>query len=147
MWTIGSGDQTAETVRKAFDRLWMTPMCGSGWKVLIVNEADRINRVAETLWLDRLEGLPPRSVIVFTTNYVGELSPRLRDRCLRVEFVSDAASLESDARRLVAALWRGERGVEPTPQTVAEIVARSTESGNLSFRRVVQAVESKLLSL
>ena len=44
------------------------PMLGSGWKVLVCNEADRMTTSAETIWLDALEGLPPKSVIVFTTN-------------------------------------------------------------------------------
>jgi len=66
--SVASGEQTADAVRGAFQSLWYCPMRGSGWKVLVVNEADRMSTAAETIWLDALENIPGRSVIVFTTN-------------------------------------------------------------------------------
>jgi DNA polymerase III delta prime subunit len=67
-------------------------MFGSGWKVIVANEADRMTAQAETVWLDRLESLPPRTVIVFTTNYPEKLSQRLRDRCTRLVFEAQATA-------------------------------------------------------
>jgi DNA polymerase III delta prime subunit len=43
-------------------------MVGSGWKVVIINEADRMTPQAEVMWLDGLEKLPAKTVVVFTTN-------------------------------------------------------------------------------
>ena len=59
---------------------------GSGWRVVVVNECDRMALPAETLWLDALERLPPRTVIVFTTNDPARLSRRFRDRCEQHRF-------------------------------------------------------------
>jgi len=145
VWTIASGEQSADAVRDKYRRLSLTPMCGSGWKVAIVNEADRMAKPAETIWLDALENLPPRSVVIFTTNFAGNLSSRFRDRCMRVGFVSDAKALREDAERLVLQIWSRETGKSPPGRTVQKIVAASVESGELSFRRVVQHVERELL--
>ena len=119
---IASGEQTAEAVRETYRRIWNTVLYGSGWKVAIVNEADRMNPAAETIWLDRLERLPPRTVIVFTTNYAAKLSKRFRDRCIRLEFDGDAANLEAAAVGLLMAIWRGETGKRGSVRWLRSIV-------------------------
>jgi DNA polymerase III delta prime subunit len=86
---IASGEQSADTVREAYRQMFNTPWHGSGWKVVIVNEADRMARPAETIWLDVLEAIPARTVIIFTTNEAARLSQRFLDRCTRLAFESD----------------------------------------------------------
>jgi hypothetical protein len=55
---------------------------GSGWNVGIINEeSDRMALSVESVWLDALEHLPPKAVVVFTTNDPGRLSRRFRDGC------------------------------------------------------------------
>ena len=44
------------------------PFFGSGWKVLVVNEADAMTPNAAFVWLDALEDIPPNTVIICTTN-------------------------------------------------------------------------------
>src|SRR5690606_19547074 len=112
---IASGEQSADAVRATCEAMHRTPFYGSGWKVVIVNEADRMNVAAETIWLDRLEALPPRAVIVFTTNHAGRLSQRFRDRCIRVQFQSDAGRLLGSAKALLTAVWRSETDRAPDP--------------------------------
>src|SRR5262249_34867531 len=68
LWQIASGDQTGESVRRAVEGLRVTPWAGSGWRLLLVNEADRMTEQAAFVWLDVLENLPPKAVVVFTTN-------------------------------------------------------------------------------
>src|SRR5205823_4764448 len=68
VYSIASGEQNADAVRECCARTSLTPMLGSGWKVVIVNECDRMNSSAETIWLDRLEHIAPRTVFLFTTN-------------------------------------------------------------------------------
>jgi hypothetical protein len=143
---VASGEQTAETVRDLDRRLHLSPFTGSGWKVCIVNEADRMNAAVETIWLDRLESLPPRTVIVFTTNYAGKLSQRFRDRCTRLAFESDAAKLGLSAYELLASVWRGETGTDPDMGAVARIVEDSAEDGQFSFRRAIQLLTPVLLA-
>ena len=135
---IASGEQTADTVRELHNRMWQSPLSGSGWKVVIVNEADRMYAAVETIWLDRLEVLPPRTVIVFTTNHAGKLTARFRDRCTRLGFESDAAKLRAAAERFAAAVWKTECGKAADRAAIREIVKAVELDGELSFRRVVQ---------
>jgi hypothetical protein len=112
--------------------------------VLIVNEVDRMHPAAETIWLDRLENLPPRTVVVFTTNYAGKLSARFRDRCGRLVFESDPARLEPDACAMLARIWRRELQTEPDMALIARAVDGAAEDGRLSLRRCVQRFEQEL---
>ena len=40
---VASGEQTADTVRDLEKFMWRCPFHGSGWKVVVVNEADRMH--------------------------------------------------------------------------------------------------------
>lgn len=136
--TIASGEQSADAVREAYQQMFNSPWHGSGWKVVIVNEADRMARPAETIWLDVLEALPPKTIIVFTTNEASRLSQRFLDRCTRLAFESDAGTLARSARQLLAAIWKHETGKAVDPSSFSHIVDRSTVNGRLSFRRLMQ---------
>ena len=141
---IASGEQTADTVRDIHEQLCRCPFFGSGWKVLIVNEADRMSAAAETIWLDRLESLPPKTAIVFTTNNPEKLSQRFRDRCTRVAFEADVSGIAHSARKLVASIWKRETGNTVPPEIVSDVVKRATEAGKISFRRVVQILSTTI---
>ncbi len=141
---IASGEQNAEAVKATYDLMWQTPMFGSGWKVIILNEADRMSPAAETIWMDRLEALPPRTVVVFTTNYPEKLSRRLRDRCIELPFTSSAEDLGGEARELIRMIWRAERGTNPSTKIVEALAHRATVDGSLSFRRLVQGIQVAL---
>jgi len=145
VWSIASGEQSADAVREMYRRLHLTTMYGSGWKVAIVNEADRMSKAAETIWLDALENLPSRSVVVFTTNFSNALPSRFKDRCIRLRFVADPARLRADAKLLVEGVWRQESGRSPSPEIVERVLAAGVEGGKLSFRRIVQALQVQLM--
>jgi hypothetical protein len=121
-----------------------TPMLGSGWKVVIGNEVDRISPAAETIWLDRLEALPPRTVVVFTTNFASRLHQRLRDRCICLRFEADAAKLESAARDLARRIWMMETGQAPCRSLLQRLLACATDQGRLSFRRLLHALQKEM---
>ncbi|MCY2924950.1 MAG: hypothetical protein NT031_05840, partial [Planctomycetota bacterium] len=135
---VASGEQTAETVRELEKFMWRCPFHGSGWKTVVVNEADRMSLAVETIWLDRLEALPQRTVVIFTTNYSGKLSQRFLDRCTRLGFESDAEKLRASAERFAAAVWKAETGKRADPAKVRQIVQAAEADGHLSFRRVMQ---------
>ena len=137
---ISSGEQSAEAVRSVMERMHCIPFYGSGWKVVIVNEADRMHVAAETVWLDKLENLPPQTVIIFTTNYSERLNSRLRDRCTRLAFESDAGKIGLDATAMLCSIWRAERGGAPDMTVIARCLESAKEYGNISFRRAVQAL-------
>ena len=138
--TIASGEQNADAVRDTFRSASLCPMYGSGWKVVIVNEADRMGLPAETIWLDRLEALPRRTVIVFTTNSLERMSQRFIDRCTLLKFESQAKALKPAMIEFARAVWQAETGRELPGGRAAELVERSVVDGELSFRRVVQTV-------
>ena len=141
VYTVASGEQSAETVRDLASWMNTIPWHGSGWKVIIVNEADRISRPAEMIWLDQLENLPARTVVVFTTNDASRLSARFCDRCISLEFDDDAERLGPQARAYLREIATGE-GIKLTDLDIEKIIADSTNNDRvtprLSFRRVVQ---------
>ena len=142
---IASGEQNADGVRDAYAGAWVLPMVGSGWKTVIVNEADRMTPAAETVWLDRLERLPPRTVIVFTTNHPDKLSDRFRDRCLTLTFDSNPNHLAAAACALLGDVWLRETGARATPASLARLVNSAAADGKFSFRRALQLLLPELL--
>jgi replication-associated recombination protein RarA len=143
---IASGEQSADTVREAYRQMFNTPWHGSGWKVVIVNEADRMARPAETIWLDVLEAIPARTVVIFTTNEAGRLSQRFLDRCTRLAFESDADKLRASAIAFASAVWKAETGKRPDTARIQQIVQATEAQGQLSFRRLVQQLTVALVS-
>lgn len=133
--TIPSGEQSVSAVRDEVARLHNIPFFGSGWKVLIVNEADFMHAQVEAVWLDVLENLPPRTVIVFTTNNAAKLSSRFKDRCYCLQFASKADGASAAIRSLVSRIWKGETGRDDCPD-----VDGAVQNGHVSFRRVVQGL-------
>ena len=143
---VASGEQTADAVRDAVSFLQFIPMQGSGWKVLVVNEADRMSPAAETIWLDRLENLPSRSLVVFTTNNLRKLSDRFQDRCMIMHFAGDSKSLAGDAGRLLQRVWRECTGRTVPPKIERRLLKDAIRDGCLSFRRLLQLTEQELLT-
>jgi hypothetical protein len=134
---IASGEQTGESVRRTMDGLRLYTLSGSGWKVLVVNEADCMTPNAAYIWLDALERMPPRSVVVFTTNEVGKLPARLRDRCERFRFESGYLAMAPYLPGLIARVWRAETGRDDPPDLDA-LGTIQDERGQVSVRRVLQ---------
>ena len=147
VYEIASGEQNAEAVRECCARTWLAPMLGSGWKVVIVNECDRMNLQAETVWLDRLEDIAPRTVIIFTTNMPDKLASRFVDRCVHLSFESSSAKLLQPVRDMVSELYRKETGRAPDALTVERIVYAATdkETSKISFRRAVMNLQTTIL--
>src|SRR5262245_61756575 len=143
LYQIASGEQTGDSVRQLLRTLQLCPLRGSGWKVAVINEADYMSTSAAQIWLDALENLPPRSVIVFTTNHAGKLPRRLRDRCECYRFESSALLLRGDPQRLINRGWEMEGGLGPGPD-LDELGDVADEQGNASFRRVLQRLAPRL---
>lgn len=141
MNTIASGEQTSDSIRAIVNRLSFYPMYGSGWKVLIVNECDRMHMQAETIWLDVLENIPPHTVIVFTTNNPDELSDRFIDRCNHVQFTSSiSTTILGDYARRLAKLETGE---DVNPRIKVDAIIKN---GRASIRRLVNEVQRCILT-
>ncbi len=139
---IPSGSASADGVRDMVRLLSYRPLMGSGWKVLIVNECDRMSKPAETIWLDVLEHLPPKSVVVFTTNCITTLSRRFQDRCEVYEFVSATEKIAPAIRQLVERIWALEVGGDcPCADVLGMPTLDSADSMHCSFRLAVQQIQ------
>ena len=138
---IASGEQTGESVRDAVRQCHTRPMRGSGWKVLLVNEADYITPQAAMIWLDVLESLPPLCVVIFTTNDVKKLPARLRDRfTFAIEFEGDSRTLRPAAESLARDVWKDSTGRDDCPR-LEDLGRLTDEDGKFSFRRLLQRME------
>ena len=107
---LPSGQQDGQAVVDLMRLLRLRPMFGSGWKVAIVNEADTMTAGAAAMWLDALEHLPPKTVLIFTTNDMGRLPARFLGRCELVPFSGDSSEFSSALFALVREIWRKETG-------------------------------------
>jgi len=142
---IASGMQDAAAVEKAMDSLRYTPMLGSGWKVVVVDEADSMSCKAAQVWLSALEDLPPRSVILFTTNNADKFPDRFENRCERIPFKADARSCSIHAQTIMNRVWKAETGRDTAPK-VKDLAGIVDRDGNVSYRRAVRALEPLLAS-
>jgi DNA polymerase III delta prime subunit len=143
LYEIASGEQRADAVREMLNSIRLRPLFGSGWKVLIVNEADRMRIEAETIWLDGLEHLPPKTVVVFTTNCPEKLSQRFRDRCEVLAFESQTTKLRPAIRQLARRIWQAEVGQGECP--MIDMLGLPTLTGvdslHASFRLALQQLQ------
>ncbi len=137
---INSAQADAEAVEGALQMLRHSCPFGSGWRLVLIDESDLMTPKAAHLWLSALENLPPRSVVVFTTNRPEAFPDRFVDRCETIKFESGAAILAQDAEALIDRVWFAETGRTDAPRFTA-IPGLIDTNGRLSFRRVVSALD------
>jgi DNA polymerase-3 subunit delta' len=77
------GEIVIDTVREVSSFLRLTPAEG-GWRVVVVDGAEDINRNAANALLKMLEEPPPRAVIIMVCSAAGRLLPTIRSRCRRL---------------------------------------------------------------
>ncbi|UCG78451.1 MAG: DNA polymerase III subunit delta' [Nitrospirota bacterium] len=106
---------SVEQVRSIEEFLSFTPYEGRK-KVVIVDDADSMNRQAENAFLKTLEEPPADSIIILVSSRSESLADTVRSRCLRVRFntlsenelrnVAVSADLEVDDAKLRFAMGR-----------------------------------------
>ncbi len=141
-YQVASGECTKDSVRHILNSCQMTPLFGSGWKLVLVNEVDKMSEGADTVWLDGLELDLPRTVICFSTNKPEKLDLRFKDRTEWYDFESANGKLKRHAQRLIDDLWKKElnRADAPTLQDIG----CDYKYGSFSFRNMLQKLEPKL---
>jgi len=110
-----------DDVRKVTDFLRLTPAEG-GWRVVVVDGAEALNRNAANALLKVLEEPPARAMLVLTCAAPGRLPPTIRSRCrrLRLSPLADAAmevlladylpDVQADQRARLVTLAEGSPG-------------------------------------
>ncbi len=74
---------SVDDVRRSQAFMRLTPAEG-GWRVLVVDRADELNRNAANALLKTLEEPPPRAVLLMVCDAPGRLLPTIRSRCRRL---------------------------------------------------------------
>jgi hypothetical protein len=115
------------------------PLCGSGWRVLMVNECDRMASPVESIWLDALEHLPSSTIFIFIINEPARLSQRFRNRCEEYAFQGGSDHLKPWIAALANRLWERE-GVGPMPDLDGLGMPTLGDAGSMtaSFRLALQ---------
>ncbi len=94
------GEIVVDDVREIADFLRLTPAEG-GWRVVVVDGAEELNRSAVGALLKVLEEPPDRAVLLLVCAAAGRLLPTIRSRCRRLRL---APLAEPDLSRLLETL-------------------------------------------
>jgi len=106
-----------DTIRKAAPFLRMTASNG-GWRAIIVDDADTMNRGAQNALLKILEEPPAKAVLILICHRGGAMIPTIRSRCRAIPF-------------------------QPlSPDTVSGLLARHSPSGGYDELNIVSALSS-----
>ena len=102
------GEIVLEDVHPIADFLHRTST--GGWRVVIIEDADHLNRHAANALLKLLEEPPNRALILLTCSATGRLLPTIRSRCrlLRLRAL-DEPTMDEVLERLLPVLQRDER--------------------------------------
>ncbi len=77
------GEIVVDDVRAVSAFLRLTPAEG-GWRVVVIDGAEHMNRNAANALLKMLEEPPPRAILLLTCAAPGRLLPTIRSRCRRL---------------------------------------------------------------
>lgn len=83
LWTLEGEDAVefgVDPIRELNSFLTQTPAEG-GWRVVIIDGAEKLNRNAANALLKRLEDPPKKTVFLLVTTTPGRLLPTIRSRC------------------------------------------------------------------
>src|SRR3546814_7083951 len=79
---------------REFDTKFRLRSAGGGWRVAIVDEAERMNRNAENALLKILEEPPANTLIILVSNALNAMLPTTRSRCRRLVLRSEEHTSE-----------------------------------------------------
>ncbi|HEU4837828.1 MAG TPA: DNA polymerase III subunit delta' [Micavibrio sp.] len=82
---VRKGIVDVESVRTIAPFLRMSASEG-GWRIVIVDEADLMNRQSQNAILKILEEPPPQSLLILVCNRLGAMIPTIRSRCRVLHF-------------------------------------------------------------
>jgi DNA polymerase-3 subunit delta' len=123
------GEIVVDDVRRIADFLHLTAAEG-GWRVVVVDGAEELNRNAANGLLKVLEEPPERTVLLLVCAAAGRLPPTIRSRCRRLPL---APLHDADLARLLAGL---------APDLEASTRARLVALAEGSPGRALQLAES-----
>lgn len=81
-----SGNILVDEARKVPGFLSLRPSVDGGWRVVIIDNAHRLNNNAQNALLKVLEEPPPRTLMILIVHQIGSLLPTIRSRSHDVHF-------------------------------------------------------------
>jgi DNA polymerase-3 subunit delta' len=128
-----SGEIKVDAVRELIGREVLTSSSG-GYKVILIDPADRLNRAAANSLLKTLEEPVPNTLMLLLTAAPHGLPATVRSRCQRLDF--------GVAERGAARAWLGQQGEYPEPELLLDLAGGAplmaldlARSGALEERR------------
>ncbi len=82
-----------DDVRRVVTFMQLKPSQDNGWRVVLIDNADRMNQTAQNALLKILEEPPPRTLLILVAHQAGTLLPTIRSRVQQIMF---APLLDSD---------------------------------------------------
>ncbi|MCB9980928.1 MAG: DNA polymerase III subunit delta' [Rhodospirillales bacterium] len=80
------GSIAVDAIRKVNPFLRLTASKDGGWRVVIIDDADTMNRSAQNALLKILEEPPPRAVLILICHRLGAMIPTIRSRTRTLSF-------------------------------------------------------------
>lgn len=140
---VNKGVVDIESIREIAPFLRKTTAEG-GWRIVIVDEADLMNRQAQNAILKILEEPPPKSLLILICNRLGAMIPTIRSRCRTFHFAPLPPAMLGDLLRraapgaadsdldIIASLADGSLG---------RAIALHEEKGHLTLRTIIGFLE------
>ncbi len=75
-----------DDVRRVVTFMRLKPSQDYGWRVVLIDNADRMNRAAQNALLKVLEEPPPRTLLILVAHQAGILLPTIRSRVQQINF-------------------------------------------------------------
>lgn len=75
-----------DEVRRVVTFMQLKPSQDNGWRVVFIDNADRMNRAAQNALLKVLEEPPPRTLLILVAHQAGTLLPTIRSRVQQIIF-------------------------------------------------------------
>lgn len=143
---VPSVDLTIEKCRELFERsLRLIPMAGRGWHVLVVEELEACSSATVQRYLKVAldSNLPPRCVVIATSNGTDGLDPALVQRFDQYVFQADEHFARACEARLLA-IWREESGGAAAP---GDVKRWGWSGDRWSFRTALKTMQQHLALL
>lgn len=93
------GSVPVEEARRVAPFLRMTASADGGWRIVIIDDADTMNRNAQNAILKILEEPPPRALLILIAHNLGALLPTIRSRSRAVPFQALSREVFTDLVR------------------------------------------------
>ena len=138
---IASRSCDLDTVQRICQACYYAPMFGSKWKVVLVDEADKMSQPAQLAFLSKLDSTeaPPDTIFIFTANGTRLLEDRFLSRCRKIRFTTEG--LAQPGAELLMRIWTAEAGARPAPE-----FQRILESARYNVREALNLLELEILA-